>query len=372
MRMLDPGDHEALAAGWVRSARWHRAGLCDPPRAGEEAGRALAELDAGGIDDTELRAEAVALLAWLSGLTGDVDRGEALLEELRPLVEDLGRPPLLLHDESVAHGHLLLRRARWRESCEAHVQSARWAAIAGRPDMAFAAWINAACAAATAGEFDLALELTDRGLAAVGHVAVLAAHVHAARAYVLARIGRHEDARAALAAQRDRAEHSGDPALVVQAEADAGLVLLACGELEEGAARLATALAGDARIRRPVARLRRAEALARLGRSDEAEAELRATVQEPITPGDRPASLVPRMAHVQGLIAHRRGYGDLARRRLEESAAGWRRHQARDPGEEYAAHLVDLGRPPVAGLLEPERELKRVLADLHGLKTAVT
>lgn len=237
--------------------------------------------------------------------------------------------------------------------------------------MAYAGWLNAACAAAAAGDFERALQSADAGLAAVEHVSVLAAAVQAARAHVLGRLGRMSEARAALAAEREQAEDAGDPLLVAQADADAGQVLLVAGDLEEGAAALASALAAGARIRRPEARLRRADALARLGRADEAEAELRATVQEPVAPGDRPSTLVPRMSHVQGLIARLRGDHELARRHLEEAAAGSRRHRPGDAGDEYVGELVDLGRPPVAGLLEPARELDRVLADLQEIAAGV-
>lgn len=369
--LLDPGDHEALAAAWLSSARWYRAALCDPPRCGEDARRAWAALDAAAIDDGQLRAEALALLCWAEAVVGDAARAEALLAQLRTLIETLGRPPLLLHDEAIARGHLLLRATRWDEAYDAQLQSARWAAIARRPDMAYAGWMNAACAAAAAGDFERALRSADAGLAAVGHVSVLAAAMQAARAHVLARLGRSGEARAAVAVEREHAEDAGDPVLVAQADADAGQVLLAVGDLEQGVASLEAALCAGARIRRPEARLRRADALARLGRDDEAEAELRATVREPVTAGDRPAALVPRMAHVQGLVARLRGDHELARRHLEEAAAGWRRLHAGDAGDEYVGELVDLGRPPVAGLLEPARELDRVLADLQLLEAGV-
>ena len=75
------------------------------------------------------------------------------------------------------------------------------------------------------------------------------------------------------------------------------------------------------------------------------------------------------MARVQGLIARAEGDDAMARRRLTESADGWRRRggAARAHGEEYMAALVDLGRPPVVGLVDPEWELRRVLAELHDL-----
>jgi hypothetical protein len=74
---------------------------------------------------------------------------------------------------------------------------------------------------------------------------------------------------------------------------------------------------------------------------------------------------------VQGLVAAARGERTLAARRLEQAAAGWRRRLDRTgDGDRYAATLADLGRPPVAGLVEPERELERVLADLRELDAA--
>jgi hypothetical protein len=67
-------------------------------------------------------------------------------------------------------------------------------------------------------------------------------------------------------------------------------------------------------------------------------------------------------------VAAARGERALALRRLEQAATGWRRRVgATTDGDRYAATLTDLGRPPVAGLVEPERELERVLADLRRL-----
>jgi hypothetical protein len=74
---------------------------------------------------------------------------------------------------------------------------------------------------------------------------------------------------------------------------------------------------------------------------------------------------------VQGLIARARGDHDEARRRFAEAAQGWRRllHRPADEGgEEFVANLLDLGRPPVVGLVEPVRELARVSAELEGMR----
>jgi hypothetical protein len=63
-------------------------------------------------------------------------------------------------------------------------------------------------------------------------------------------------------------------------------------------------------------------------------------------------------------VALARGDAALALRRLAEAERGWRRRLApAASGDLFAATLVDLGRPPVAGLVEPGVELGRTLAD---------
>jgi hypothetical protein len=90
-------------------------------------------------------------------------------------------------------------------------------------------------------------------------------------------------------------------------------------------------------------------------------------VLEPVRPSDFPETLVPRLARVQGLIAHARGDDDEAARRLDESIAGWERVVARSiRAESLTTVLADLGRP-VVGLVEPERELARARTDLQAI-----
>ncbi|MCW3065248.1 MAG: transcriptional activator domain, partial [Solirubrobacterales bacterium] len=142
----------------------------------------------------------------------------------------------------------------------------------------------------------------------------------------------------------------------------------------EAEALLAAALrVGPPEIGRPRARLARAEALVRLGRCEEAEEELRATVLEPIGRADFPDTLVARLTRVQGLIAARRGDRELAERRLDEAIALWRaRVGETDVGDAYHANQVDLGRVPVIGLIEPARELERAIADRESLLSAAS
>jgi hypothetical protein len=81
---------------------------------------------------------------------------------------------------------------------------------------------------------------------------------------------------------------------------------------------------------------------------------------------------VARLTRVEGLLAAARGDRTLAVARLEEAAALWRRRGGDlGAGEQYMANLVDLGRAPVLGLVEPAHELRRVEAELASLMAPV-
>jgi hypothetical protein len=112
------------------------------------------------------------------------------------------------------------------------------------------------------------------------------------------------------------------------------------------------------------AHLRRAEALARLRRPDEADAEIRAAALTPITRAQRPAVLIARMAFAQALSARARGDDVLAGKRLDEAGRHWLR-LAPDSAADYLASLVDLGRPPVTGVVDPHAELERIREETH-------
>ena len=100
------------------------------------------------------------------------------------------------------------------------------------------------------------------------------------------------------------------------------------------------------------------------GRPEDAAGELRATVLEPVRASDFPATLVCRLTRVQGLIAApaataRRRRGGCGRR----SRVGERHARAAVRADRITAVLADLGRPLV-GLVDPEHEHARVLADI--------
>ena len=197
--------------------------------------------------------------------------------------------------------------------------------------------------------------------------------LHSARANVLARLGRADEARAAVRREHELAERLDDPRLAPSRPTTRACWSWPSATRGRAADLLGEALVRGAPISRPLARLARAEALAGLGRCDEADEELRQVAFEPVTASDFPDTLVARMARVQGLIAAARGDRGLAVRRFEESASGWRRRlEPSRIGEAYLAALVDLGRVPVAGLVEPARELARVEEELAALAGAAS
>jgi hypothetical protein len=152
------------------------------------------------------------------------------------------------------------------------------------------------------------------------------------------------------------------------ADHDGGHIALAAGDDERAQELLARALAADAPVQRAEARLRRAEALARLGRPDEADAEIRAAALEPVRAAHRPAVLVARMTFAQALSARARGDRALAERRLREAEGHWRRQAGTSHfTEDHFAALVDLGRPGLTSIVDPEQELARVAAELRRL-----
>ena len=72
------------------------------------------------------------------------------------------------------------------------------------------------------------------------------------------------------------------------------------------------------------------------------------------------------MAFAQALSARARGDDELAERRLREAEAQWRRLAGEDDASrEHLASLVDLGRPPVTGVVDPAAELERVAEEAH-------
>ncbi len=339
LELIAPDDDDAQAGAWVRRGHWLRGGVCHPRESLRSYRAALDLLDRGGNQDPLIRAESLAGMAWAQAVAGDPGEADTLLGEAGRLLDEAEKrhsqagqatgPKLsrLSHDVDVARAHALLRVGRFTESYAPLVAASAAAGRAGRPDLAYSCLANAASAAACAGDLPRALDFADRCLPLVvpNGLLRLCVYTHSARTALLRLLGRPGRRASPATPRRPPPSGSGLPELEGLVHHDRGLLAAAAGDHESAATELGLALDLGAPVSRPLARLLRADALARAGRADDAERELRAAALEPVSPADLPDTLVARMSHVQGLIALSRGELDLAGRRLREAEAGWRR-----------------------------------------------
>ncbi len=357
----------AQPVAWCRRGLILQTVVCHPTAslAAYERAQELLPPDA----PVSLRAKVLIGRAWDEAGVGDTVRSAALLDEVAALVPEPDAATSVQID--IARLLTLIRLGRFGE-CEAVAERAGAAADkAHRVDLGYMVWLSTACALACDENLEGALRVVGRGLVAARGMPVVTLPSLAARAHLLSRLGRHDEALTAAAEEQMMAERLDSPQYAALARHDAGLVALAAGRHADAVELLGAALDAGAKVSRPAARLARAEALAGVVDPDEAAAELRRAVLEPVTAADQPWALVPRMARVQALIALARGDREVARGRLEEAATGWRNRQRPASGEEYMASLVDLGRLPVVGLVEPAWELARVTAELAEIESDI-
>jgi DNA-binding SARP family transcriptional activator/tetratricopeptide (TPR) repeat protein len=364
--LLQGGEPLDLARVWLRRARAYHGPMCAPRAVRDSCTAALTLLDKTDQAAAVEKHEALSALAWAEAIAGSVDEAEQLLAQLGASTPE---SDLQTYDVGHARALTLMRRGRFVDSYAPSIAAGEAVARAGRPDLAYACWTDAAGAAAAAGEHERALEFINRSLEAIDRHGLQSLEIHllAARAFVLTRLHRLDDARAAAESEQQLAEQLAQSGLLAMASHDRGLVALEAGEPVLAATLLAAALVDGAPISRPRTRLALAEAHIRSGELEAAAEQLRAAVLEPVRPSDFPAALVPSLARVQGLLALARHDPGEAERRLRESITGWERLLDRGRrAESITAVLADLGRP-VVGLVEPERELTRAHAELHEL-----
>jgi tetratricopeptide (TPR) repeat protein len=358
---LLPEERQSVA--WSRRGQVYRTVVCNPRASLAAYQRAWELLPADA--PARLRADILLGTAWCESAAGDPARTATLLDQVASLVT--GPDDTIVAEMANAELMSLIRLGRFTDCETVAARGGAAARRAGRPVVAFGVWIQTACALCGSGDLAGALRAAEAAVAATRGMTVIEFQCLAAQAFVLSRLGRHAEALSLAGEQLAMAERMDSAATAARARHDAGLISLAAGRHEEAAQLLERALTEGAEVSRPAARLARAEALARSGRPDEAAAEVRRAALEPVRSSDQPWALVPRMTRVQALIALARGDRVQARRRLTEAAAGWRRHLGHDAGADFVANFVDLGRPPIVGLVEPEWELRRLTAELAGL-----
>ncbi|MDQ4102742.1 MAG: hypothetical protein M3186_03130, partial [Actinomycetota bacterium] len=364
----ESGDNAALVAAYVTHSRCLSTTLCYPTEALAAYEHALRLMDEHATDTPELRALALAGLAWVETASGDVNRAQRLIEQAQALPE-VADDAVLNAELRIARAATLLRTGHV-EACEqVSVAAADATRRADRPDLAAIALLQAATAHAFRGDFAGALELAEQVRRCCAG-ASLTVQALAGRAYALVRLGRWEEAWTAACEELTLAARIGAAEYEATAMFDAGSIALDVGRPAEAIEYLAGALAEpQGRFPHALARLRLAEARLRAGDPD-AAAELERMPFELIGPTDLPETLVPRAERLEGLIAAIHGDCELALRRLEAAETGWRRLLNVRPVGDFWASLVDLGRAPVAGLVEPALELGQVLVERADLLTA--
>lgn len=363
------GDPLLVAEAHLRFAEWHYGPICQPTVSVAACRRALAVLDGAGLPAAEIRARVLSVYAWCVAVAGDQEEITRILGMLTDLVGEEPKDPLLRSGLDRTRSFVMLRQGRFADAVAPALRGAELSTQLGRLDLTYTALINAAYGQSASGNLNAALDLLDQAAAALSGHGMLAieALVMTCRAWVLVRLDRTADAAEAAAQARRAADRLDAPDLQAVVDAERGRVAMRVGEYQAAAALLASALAvREASIGRPLARLQRAEALARHDQLDEAESELAEVVLEPVREGDWPETLVIRMANVEGLIAAGRGDHELARRRLGEAVDGWRRLTSANPGDRIATVMADLGRP-IIGLILPAEELAATEADLATL-----
>lgn len=364
--LLEDADPLDRARTYLRQARAYHGPICVPRAVLNSARAALELIERSAEPALDERSEAMAACAWAEAVAGNVDEADRLLIGLTRLTS--GSDRLRTYDVGHARALALMRRGQFTESYGPSIAAGEAIAAAGRPDLAYGCWANAASAAAAAGDRDRALEFIDRGSTAIAGKGLQSLEIHlwAARSFVLRALGRLAEAQRAAETEQTLAERLGRPELLAMSSHDRGLAALAACEFDTAATLLSDSLVpAGAPISRPVTRLALAEALARGGQPDAAAQQLRATVLEPVRPSDFPAALVPRLTRVQGLIAIARDDRAEASRRLAEAIAGWERLLQRTVrADSITSVLADLGRP-VVGLVTPEDELERAQAELR-------
>jgi DNA-binding SARP family transcriptional activator len=361
------GDARGLAAALAERARWLRTTTCYPEEAIRSSREAVELLDASGVDAPETRLLAMAGMAWGEAVSGDPAHARRMLVEVEARLG--GEDDVLRAELVMAGGFALVRSGEGAAARERCREAATIADVAGRPALALDARIAEAACAAALGLIPDVLEVLSGAPDPARTGPGLACQSWAGVAHALSRLDRHEAAVDAAREEVRVAERFGTSDLEAAAAADLGLVLLAAGRPGEARESLEACLAvEDGRVPRAALRLAATEAALAAGDLSGARAHLDRFPFEPVGPGDDPAGLIARLDRVTGLVLLAEGQRAPGLAHLAAAAARWKRllgggRPAEQAGRELLSGMIDLGRPPVAGLSDPARELARVRAE---------
>ncbi|MCW3069765.1 MAG: transcriptional activator domain, partial [Solirubrobacterales bacterium] len=145
-----------VARAWLRRARAYHGSICLPRAVLESSRNAIELLERCEESAREERSEALAGQAWAEAVAGDVEEAERLLVELGADRQD--GDDLRVYDVGHARALTLMRQGRFVDSYGPSIASGEAIGRAGRPDLTYGCWANAAGAATAAGEHERALE----------------------------------------------------------------------------------------------------------------------------------------------------------------------------------------------------------------------
>jgi DNA-binding SARP family transcriptional activator/tetratricopeptide (TPR) repeat protein len=214
---------ERQSAAWSRRGKVLRLVVCNPRASLAAYQRAMELLSTDA--PRSLRVEILLGAAWCESAAGDPARATEVLAEVAALVTE----PDDATAAEMANAELmsLIRLGRFTE-CEAVAERGGAAARRSRRlDVAYGIWIQTACALSGAGKLTEALRAADAAVAATRGMTVIELPCLAARAFVLSRLGRHEEALSVAGEQLVKAERMDSPAAAALAQHDAGLISLA-------------------------------------------------------------------------------------------------------------------------------------------------
>ena len=239
---LLPEERQSVA--WSRRGQVHRTVVCNPRASLAAYQRAWELLPADA--PLPLQVEILLGAAWGESAAGDPARAAALLDEVASLVTE--PDDRIVAEMANAELMSVIRLGRFTE-CEAvAARGAAAARRAGRPVVAFGVWIQTACALSGTGNLAGALRAADAAVAATRGMTVIEFQCLAARAFVLSRLGRHDEALSLAREQLAMAERTDSAAIAARARHDAGLISLAAGRHLEAAQLLEQALADGAEV----------------------------------------------------------------------------------------------------------------------------
>ena len=220
--VLLPPNGEGTARAWLRRAYWNRGALCRPHEVLAAAGQTVSALDDAGSAAPEIRADALASGAWAEAIAGDPDEAERLLHEVHRVVGPAGGSPQLAYAVAHARALALIRRGLFRDSYAPQIAAGELALRLGRADLSCGCWLNAAVRPRAQASSIAHWSSWTAGAGALAGNGSIGYEVHflAARAYVLARLGRLSEAWAAAEQEAAAAERADAPELRATAEHD--------------------------------------------------------------------------------------------------------------------------------------------------------